>query len=118
MKNKTVRDAMLPLGDVFMIDADSAMDKTTMCKVAYICLILFAFMLLYIPLKKFISSCHLPLLVKDFKLGSLFDVFTLYFRINQGFIVPPSIAKHLFGKGEWLPRILQSVSFNLTLGLM
>lgn len=71
MKNKTVRDAMLPLGDVFMIDADSAMDKTTMCKVAYICLILFAFMLLYIPLKKFISSCLLPLLVKDFCLMCL-----------------------------------------------
>lgn len=35
MKNKTVRDAMLPLGDVFMIDADSAMDKPTMSKILH-----------------------------------------------------------------------------------
>ena len=33
MKNKTVKDAMLPLCDVFMIDVNSVMDKATMCKV-------------------------------------------------------------------------------------
>lgn len=34
MKNKTVKDAMLPLSDVFMIDIDSVMDKSTMIKVS------------------------------------------------------------------------------------
>ncbi|XP_048768073.1 uncharacterized protein LOC125674817 isoform X2 [Ostrea edulis] len=33
MKNKTVKDAMLPLSDVFMIDIDSVMDKSTMIKI-------------------------------------------------------------------------------------
>nr|XP_022294632.1 DUF21 domain-containing protein At4g33700-like isoform X1 [Crassostrea virginica] len=33
MKNKTVKDAMLPLCDVFMIDVNSVMDKATMCKI-------------------------------------------------------------------------------------
>lgn len=104
MKNKTVRDAMLPLDDVFMIDADSAMDKTTMCKVAYICLILFSYMFLHIPLKKFISSCLLPLLVKDFKLGPLFNLFTLNFRINQGFIVCHLSQNIFLGRGSGYPE--------------
>lgn len=101
MKNKTVRDAMLPLDDVFMIDADSAMDKTTMCKVAYICLILFSYMFLHIPLKKFISSCLLPLLVKDFKLGPLFNLFALNFRIIKSRIYCTAIyRKTSFWEGE------------------
>lgn len=95
MKNKTVRDAMLPLGDVFMIDADSAMDKSTMSKVAYI--IMLVFVHLYVTLylsQKIIPSCFFPLLVKCFTLRPLFDIYTLFLRINQGFIVPLSFAKH------------------------
>ncbi|XP_061177196.1 uncharacterized protein LOC133185923 isoform X1 [Saccostrea echinata] len=35
MKNKTVKDAMLPLCDVFMVDADAVMDKSTMSKILH-----------------------------------------------------------------------------------
>lgn len=52
MKNKIVRDVMLFLGDVFMIDVDLVMDKFIMSKVVYICLFLFICMLFYIFFRK------------------------------------------------------------------
>lgn len=48
MKNKIVRDVMLFLGDVFMIDVDLVMDKFIMSKVVYI--IMFVFVYLYVIL--------------------------------------------------------------------
>lgn len=115
MKNKTVRDAMLPLGDVFMIDADSAMDKPTMSKVAYICLFLFTCMLPY-----FISlSENYPILLFSFT-GKMFYikafVWYLYFVFkNKSRIYCATFYRKTFlGEGKCLPRILQSASFNLT----
>lgn len=112
MKNKTVRDAMLPLSDVFMIDADSAMDKSTMSKVAYICLFLFTCMLLYISLRKLF---HLAF----FFTGKMFYikafVWCLYFVFkNKSRIYCATIFRKTFlGEEKWLPRILQLASFNL-----
>lgn len=48
MKNKIVRDVMLFLSDVFMIDVDLVMDKFIMSKVVYI--IMFVFVYLYVIL--------------------------------------------------------------------
>lgn len=116
MKNKTVRDAMLPLGDVFMIDADSAMDKPTMSKVAYICLFLFTCMLLYISLRKL---SHLAFFFTMFT-GKMFYikafVWYLYFVFkNKSRIYCATFYRKTFlGEGKWLPRILQTASFNLT----
>lgn len=59
------------------------------------------FVHLYVTLylsQKIIPSCFFPLLVKCFTLRPLFDIYTLFLRINQGFIVTLSIAKHFRGR--------------------